>query len=521
SAVTLNATLTTFPGGVPLAGQTVNFDFGGVVSSTTAVTNASGVATVSVVFPTAGSFTATASFSNVSGFFADSGGRLVPDTASAPVTVAIATTGLSALNAPSVVFVGNSLTVSTTLTRVSAPAGAVSGVPIIFTLTAPGGAVTTLSGTTDANGLASATFTPPVSGVYSVSAQFAGTGGLQAATSSSASVTVYQRTSLVLASASGPAGSAQTLNATLTALPAGVPLAGQTMTFTFSGTGAPSQQTAVTAATGVATVSVVFPTAGSFTATASFSNVSGFFTDSNGNLVPDTATAPVTVTSATTSLSALNAPIAAFVGNSLTVSTTLTRVTAPAGAVAGVPITFTFTAPGGAVTTVSGTTDVNGLASANFTPPVSGVYSISAQFASTGGLQAATSSSASVTVYQRTSLGLAPASGTAGSAVTLSATLTTVPGGVPVAGQTVSFSFAGTGAPNPTTAVTNASGVATASVVFPTSGTITATASFFNPSGFFADATGAFPLIADTATAQVTVAQAPQDTIAVTASGLV
>ena len=67
---------------------------------------------------------------------------------------------------------------------------------------------------------------------------------------------------------------------------------------------------------------------------------------------------------------------------------------------------------------------------------------------------------------------------------------------------------------------TNANGIATVSVVFATAGPFTATASFFNPGGFFADPTGALPPIADTASAQVTVAQVPQATITVTTSGL-
>ncbi|HEY5329305.1 MAG TPA: MBG domain-containing protein [Acidobacteriaceae bacterium] len=509
--VTLNAVLATSPGGTPVAGQTVTFDFGGVVPTQTATTSASGVATVSAVFPTAGTFPATATFTNASGFFTDAAGDIPPvaDTATASVTVAQATTSLSSLSAPAFDQVGNSLTVSTTLSQTSAPAGPLAGYPIVFTLTAPDATVTTQTGTTSASGLATVSFTPVTSGVYNISALFAGTAALQPSTSSPALVSVYQRTSLTLSPGSGTAGSPVTLNATLMTVPGGVPVAGQTVTFDFGGV-VPTQ-TATTSASGVATVTVSFPAAGTFPVTASFFNPTGFFTDAAGDVPPaaDTSSASVIVALATTSLSSLNAPAFDQVGNSLTVSTTLSRVSAPAGAVAGVPVLFTFTAPDATVTTQIGTTTASGLATANFTPQNRGVYTISAQFAGTSALQPSTTSPAPVTVYQRTSLALAPVSGTAGSQVTLNATLVTVPGGTPIGNQTVTFDFGSApGAPSATTAMTSSTGVATVSVVFTAAGTFPATATFSNPSGFFTDAAGDVPPVADTATASVTVTAA-------------
>ena len=54
-----------------IGGQAVTFTFGGGVSAPqTGVTDVNGVATVTAVFPLAGSVTATASFSNLTSYFA-------------------------------------------------------------------------------------------------------------------------------------------------------------------------------------------------------------------------------------------------------------------------------------------------------------------------------------------------------------------------------------------------------------------------------------------------------------------
>ena len=43
----LSATLATVPGGAPISGQTISFDFGGVIAAQSATTNTSGVASIS------------------------------------------------------------------------------------------------------------------------------------------------------------------------------------------------------------------------------------------------------------------------------------------------------------------------------------------------------------------------------------------------------------------------------------------------------------------------------------------
>jgi hypothetical protein len=361
-------------------------------------TGPGGIVTVSVVFPTAGSFTAQATFLDASGFYADHTGAfpVITEAASTLVTINPAATTLSPVIAPVFGLVSNTLTASATLSRADGiPVG--SGLPIAFTFTLPGGGTTVLTGNTDPTGLASVTFTPTLRGSHAVSAAFAANATLTAATTPApATISVYQRTSLALpVSLSGTAGSTLTFNVTLTTLPGGAGLVGEPVTVSFTGSGAPASQVVTTGAGGLATVVVVFPTAGSFTVQATFLDAAGFYTDHTGAFpaIAETASTAVTINAAMTTLSAVTAPSFAVVGNPLTVSTTLSR---PDGIAvgSGLPIVFTFTLPGGGMSAVTGTTNAAGFASASFTPTVSGTYSVSAAFAANATLAAATSAPA-------------------------------------------------------------------------------------------------------------------------------
>ena len=319
-------------------------------------------------------------------------------------------------------------------------------------------------------------------------------------TTTPATMTVYQRTSLTLSPVSATAGAPVNVTATLTTVTGGAGISGQTVTFSFGGV--ISSQTATTNALGVATVSGTFPNAGNFPATASFLNSAGFFSDHTGAIpvIAETSSATMTVAAAATSLAPLSVATTEFVDNSLTVSTTLTRTSAPAGAVPGATVVFTLTNPS-VTQTFTGTTNVSGNASVSFPLTARGVYNVTASYSGSASLSAATSNTATVNVYQRTSLVLSPASGTAEAPVNVTATLTGFPGGGAIAGETVSFDFGGVIPLQ--SATTNASGVGTVSVIFPSAGSFPATASFLNAGGFFADHTGA--LIAESSTASITV----------------
>ncbi len=202
-----------------------------------------------------------------------------------------------------------------------------------------------------------------------------------------------------------------------------------------------------------------------------------------------------------TALSALTVNSTEFVGNTLAVSTTLTRTTAPAGPVSGASVSFTLTGPSGP-SVQSTTTDASGVATTSYSLTQKGAYTIVANFAGSTSLAASASNTPNVNVYQRTSLVFAGGSGTAGSPIALTATLTALPSSVPISGETVNFDYAGViPASN---AITNGSGVASVNATFPSSGTYPTTTSFSNLAGFYADAAG--NLLPTTASANVSVA---------------
>jgi hypothetical protein len=219
--------------------------------------------------------------------------------------------------------------------------------------------------------------------------------------------------------------------------------------------------------------------------TGSFLNTAGFFTDANGDLPPAPTTASATGTisaQAATSLSPLVVPSTANVGDTITVSTVLSRTDAqPVGAQ---PVTFSFVGTSG-TQMITGTTDPNtGAVTIQITPTIQGLDTVSASFAGTVDLSAASTGTSAVTVYQKTAVALSPFSGSAGAPLNLVATLTTVPGTQPLAGQLVTFNF---GSAFPTqTAMTNAAGQAFVTVT-PNAGPLAVTASFHSPQAFFVD----------------------------------
>ncbi|MBK9527132.1 MAG: VCBS repeat-containing protein [Acidobacteria bacterium] len=319
-----------------------------------------GTGTWSIVAGVGGSFTSpnnpNSDFTGLPGFiytlrWTISNAPCSSSTNDVVITLNKASTSLANLTVPPSGLVGNSLNVSTVLNRTSAPAGPVAGEAVTFTFTSSTLVVTNVVGTTDGSGLATVAFTPTERGGYSVVANFAGSSTLAASTSNTESITVYQRTSLAFAGGSGAAGSPITLTATLTAVPSGAPIQGQFVQFNFGGT--PSNLGAATDASGVATVTPTFPTGGTFSTTAFFSNTPFYFVDSTGALVPTIATANVNVTGCVTDPVVLNS------GNAGTGSLRQAVIDACAGST----ITFGDGSGGGGTNFTDGTADTITLAS--------------------------------------------------------------------------------------------------------------------------------------------------------------
>jgi hypothetical protein len=525
--IDVSATLRHFTDGGTVAppGLNVMFTFSGpgAPAGQLTQTDADGVASVQITCPAAGSITAQATFSDGAAFYTDHTGSLPAraETSSASLTATSATTSL-VTTAPGAGVFGQEISVSATLSRVADPAGPVAGRWVTFDVTGPVGTFT-IGATTDANGVATATIVPPQRGSYSVTASFAGDSCLQAITSAAAPFNVFQRTALSLSPnpITTTPGVAITVTASLmtenmSILPDGQmigtpgvfarPLDGQAVTFNFGG-GAPTQ-TAVTDANGEAAVVVVFPNSGSFTVTAVFLNAAAFFTNNNGSVPPvaETSSVAATATAAATTLSNVMVPTGSLAGNALMATVTLSRHDGSGACLAGQPIAFNWTLPNGSTTSLIGTSGAEGTASVSFAPGLLGGHTVTASFAGSACLAAAASSTSSpVTVYQRTSIAVAPVTVVAGHSATVSATLASLPGSAPLAGQTVLFAFSGPGAPALQTAVTNGGGTASVTGTFAVPGTVTVTASFVNVGAFFTDGTGAIPPVATVATAVVTV----------------
>ncbi len=244
------------------------------------------------------------------------------------------------------------------VTRIVTPAGPVAGVQVSFEL--KGATTTTLSANTDANCHVGVTFTLTEKGAFTVTARFAGTACLLSATTSQ-SISVYQKTSLSVVQVPVPTlnGVATSIQATLVTVPGGLPVLGQTISFS-SVQGA---LTATTDAQGVAAISLTFANADSYVVSASFSNAPGYYANRNGALASEAASVTAVVSQAQTQC-VVSASSSGLVGALMSVSATLTRVDAPVGFVVGETVVFTFS--GAATATMSAVTVAGGVATVQF-----------------------------------------------------------------------------------------------------------------------------------------------------------
>jgi hypothetical protein len=120
-------------------------------------------------------------------------------------------------------------------------------------------------------------------------------------------------------------------------------------------------------------------------------------------------------------------------------------------------------------------------------------------------------------VYQPVQLTMPPnVTGTPGGPIALTAPLATVPGGAPVAGQTVTFSASGFPSCD---ALTDANGVASCNVdSVALTGAATVTATFDNPTDFFTDHTGDLPPLPEIATTTLQISAATTTAVASSAN---
>ncbi len=419
--VTLSATLTRSDDGTPVLGKDITFAVNGTAVGT-ATTDASGVATLSYTIDVpAGTHTIGADFAGDAYYAASSG--------TGTLTVSKAPTTLVADD--QTITYGQTVTLTATLTSGGTP---VAGRTIDFMVDG----VSVGSGTTDASGLATYTYTPSdSSGTYTIEASFAGD-GYYLSSSDMATLTVNKApTTLAADDQTITYGQSVTLTATLTS--GGAPVAGRTIAFTVDGV---SVGSGITDASGVARYTYTPGLAvGTYTIEAAFVG--------DGYYLASTDTATLTVNKAPTTLVADDQTIT--YGQSVTLTATLTSGGNP---VKGRAISFAVNG----LSVGSGTTDASGVASYTYTPTdPPGTYTIAASFAGDGYYRSSSDTAVLTINKLPTTLVVDDKTVEYGNVVNLTATLTRTDTGDPLAGRTVTLTVNGT----PLTGTTDASGVVT------------------------------------------------------------
>ncbi len=279
--------------------------------------------------------------------------------------------------------------------------------------------------------------------------------GRQATVLGGFTVTASGQTNLTVSPATGAIGETVNLQATLTRVSDGSPIAGETIGFTVAGTGIGS---ASTNGSGVATKPYLIPESGgtgSFTIGASFAG--------NPPLEPSNGSSTLTVSRAPTSTVAPD--VAGKVRETVSLSATLTRTT-DATPLSGRTIGFQVAGTG----VGNGTTDGVGVALLPYAIPESLGVGVSALRADFGGDAAhlASFGTANLTVGAGdTALAADDVTAQLGAVTTLTAALTCPADGLGVVGRTVDFSVAGTPVGS---AATNGSGVASLAYLVPVPG---------------------------------------------------
>ncbi|MDD5208992.1 MAG: DUF2341 domain-containing protein [Elusimicrobiales bacterium] len=429
---------TFFDDGAPVASKQLSYFFRG--STLTATTNGSGLAT-------AGPF-ASISTTGLYGYTVQFAGDTNYSAQSASSTLAVSSRPSNISLGPVSVIANSTFTISATLID-SLWATGVSGKAVSFTLQ---GATYAVSAVTNGSGIATAVYpSSTTTGPYTYSATFYGNSNY-AGTSSSDTVTVGLRPTVIeMADFYPAAGSTYTASAVLKDFTTGVTLSTRTISFLFMGT----TKNPVTNAVGYASATYV-----TLSSTASYPISASYAGDAlyAGTSINKTVYPGKRNTALQTS-DILNA----VAKDTFTVTARLADYDLGTY-IAGSTITFSFTGSSSAFT-ITAFTNASGIASADFTAPVStGNYTYSASFTGTA-LYNANTNTSMVAVGRRT-VTLLPGDLTsipAGSTFTASALMTD--GLTTLSTYTLTFNFSSTNK----NAVTNGIGVASTSFAAPLS----------------------------------------------------
>jgi hypothetical protein len=425
---TLTATLAS-SSGTPVAGQTVNFTLDGAYAGT-AVTDSTGLATLSGVPTSATSGTSTGSV--VVTFAGSSSNRAAAGSGDLVVSQGATTTTLTSSANPS--GAGNSVTFTATVaptTGTGTPTG---------TVTFLDGTTTLGTGTLNSSGVATfstSTSTPLTVGTHSITAKYDGDSNFTGSTSTALSQVVNPATTTTLSSSANPSVSGQPVTFTATVAPStgtGTP----TGTVTFMD-GTATLGTGTLNSSGVATLTIPNTTTttplsvGTHSVTAVYGGSTSFGSSTS------TAVSQV-VDQATTSTALTSLPNPSSFQQTVTLTATVTTTSPGVGTPTG---TVTFMDGSTALSTQ--TLNTSGVAT--FATSTLGVatHSITAVYNGDTNHKTSTSSAASQVVNPANtalsavanspSINTTPVPAT----TTLSATLTNTSVSQPISGQNVNF----------------------------------------------------------------------------------
>ncbi|MFC0226968.1 Ig-like domain-containing protein [Serratia aquatilis] len=454
--------------GNPLPDYEVTFtvtDAGGNQTTVTATTDENGIATLPITSDKAGTVTVETS---VGGKDVSVGIDFVADSS----TATIADNALTASNG------GDTLANGTASNTVSLPVTDAKGNPlpdyeVTFTVTDAGGNQTTVTATTDENGIATLPVTSDKAGTVNVAVEVGGkTNTLDLGFIADSSTATIADNALTAGNGGDTLANGTTSNTV--SLPVtdakGNPLPDYEVTFTVTDAG--GNQTTVTATTdenGIATLPITSDKAGTVTVETS---VGGKDVSVGIDFVADSSTATI----------ADNALTAGNGGDTLANGTASNTVSLPVTDAKGNPlpdyeVTFTVTDAGGNQTTVTATTDENGIATLPITSDKAGTVtvetSVGGKDVSVGIDFVADSSTATIADNALTAGngGDTVANGTASNTVSLPVTDAK---GNPLPDYEVTFTVTDAGGNQTTvTATTDENGIATLPVTSDKAGTVT------------------------------------------------
>ncbi|HEY6324756.1 MAG TPA: carboxypeptidase regulatory-like domain-containing protein, partial [Thermoanaerobaculia bacterium] len=322
------------------------------------------------------------------------------------------------------------------------------GVTVVFTVASGPNAGQTAQAVTDANGLATFSYTGTTAGTDTLSASITNASG-SLFQSSSVTALWLPIVQLALSPPTATQAVGTPYNATLLAIDgSNQPVAGLTVTFQIASgpnAGKTAQQT--TGANGQTLYSYTSTAAGTDTLTASIGLQGG----TSLSATPVTATWTASGTS-----SFVLAPLSQSlpVGTAAALTATLLGGNQP---IAGQAVTFTVTSGPDAGTTGQATTNAAGVAAFSLTGLTQGSDLVQATTGQGGGMLTSNPATVSWTAVPTAVIYTGPSFGDYGDPLTLASRLTAATTGQPLAGQTLSFTF-GT---LTLTGMTDATGIAT------------------------------------------------------------